>query len=66
MNKEFAFLQTHKKEKLESNPHSAHCLLPDTKANPSQKSKSQILPTHGIVASDKLSNFATIILNVII
>ncbi|MCB0536894.1 MAG: hypothetical protein KDE33_05130 [Bacteroidetes bacterium] len=27
-------------------PHLAHCLLPDTQANASQKSKSQIFLTH--------------------
>ena len=40
------FLPTRKKEKRKADPHLAHCLLPDTQANASQKSKSQILQTH--------------------
>jgi hypothetical protein len=43
--KRFSFLPTRKKEKRKADPHLAHCLLPDTQANASQKSKSQILPT---------------------
>jgi hypothetical protein len=43
--KRFSFLPTHKKEKRKANTHLVHCVLPDTQANPSQKSKSQILPT---------------------
>lgn len=43
--KRFSFLPTRKKEKRKANPHLAHCLLPDTQANTSQNSKSQILPT---------------------
>ena len=35
-------MPTHKKEKWKADPHLAHCLLPDTRANASQKSKSQI------------------------
>jgi len=42
--KRFSFLPTRRKEKRKADPHLAHCLLPDTKANASQKSKSQILP----------------------
>ena len=44
--KRFSFLPTHKKEKRKPDTHLAHCLLPDTQANASQKSKSQIFPTH--------------------
>jgi hypothetical protein len=44
--KRFSFLPTRMKEKWKADPHLAHCLLPDTRANASQKSKSQILPTH--------------------
>ena len=43
--KRFSFLPTRKKEKRKADPHLAHCLLPDTQANASQKSKSQILAT---------------------
>ena len=43
--KRFSFLPTRKKEKKKADPHLAHCLLPDTQANTSQKSKSQISPT---------------------
>jgi len=44
--KRFSFLPTRKKEKRKADPHLAHCLLPNTRANASQKSKSQIFPTH--------------------
>jgi len=44
--KRLVFLPTRMKEKRKANPLLAHCLLPDTQANASQKSKSQILPTH--------------------
>jgi hypothetical protein len=44
--KRFSFLPPPKKDKWKTNTHLAHCQLPDTQANPSQKSKSQILPTH--------------------
>lgn len=37
---------------FKSRPHLAHCLLPDTQANASQKSKSQIFPTHKLKVSD--------------
>jgi hypothetical protein len=40
--KDLVFLPTRKKEKPKANPHLAHCLLPDTISNASQKSKSQI------------------------
>lgn len=40
MNKEMTM-----KEKRKADTHLAHCLLPDTQANASQKSKSQIFPT---------------------
>jgi hypothetical protein len=40
--KRFSFLPTRIKEKRKADPHLAHCLLPDTRANASQKSKSQI------------------------
>jgi len=43
--KRFSFLPTRKKEKRKADPHLAHCLLPDTRANTSQKAKSQIFPT---------------------
>ena len=43
--KRFSFLPTRKKEKRKADPHLAHCLLPDTQANTSQKSKSQICST---------------------
>lgn len=39
-------MPTHKKEKWKADPHLAHCLLPDTQATASQKSKSQFFPTH--------------------
>lgn len=39
-------MPTRKKEKRKADTHLAHCLLPDTQANASQKSKSQILPAH--------------------
>jgi len=42
--KKLVFLPTRKKEKRKADTHLAHCLLPDTQANASQKSKSQILP----------------------
>jgi len=52
--KRFSFLPTRKKEKRKADPHLAHCLLPDTKANASQKSKSQILLTHNfLIVSEK-------------
>jgi hypothetical protein len=38
--KRFSFFPTRKKEKRNADPHLAHCLLPDTQANASQKSKS--------------------------
>jgi len=41
--KRFSFLPTRKKEKRKADTHLAHCLLPDTQANASQNSKSQIL-----------------------
>ena len=40
--KRFSFLPTRIKEKRKADTHLAHCLLPDTQANASQKSKSQI------------------------
>jgi len=40
--KRFSFLPTRIKEKRKADPHLAHCLLPDTRANASQKAKSQI------------------------
>ena len=40
--KRFSFLPTRKKEKRKAITHLAHCLLPDTRANASQKSKNQI------------------------
>jgi len=43
--KRFSFLPTRRKEKRKADPHLAHCLLPDTKANPSAKAKEPILPT---------------------
>ncbi len=43
--KDLVFLPTRKKENRKADPHLAHCLLPDTQANASQKSKSQILLT---------------------
>jgi len=52
--KRFSFLPTRRKEKRKADPHLAHCLLPDTKANASQKSKSQILLTHNfLIVSEK-------------
>ena len=43
--KRFSFFPTHKKEKRKTDPHLAHCHLPETQANASQKSKSQIFPS---------------------
>ena len=47
--KRFSFLPTHRKKKMKAITHLAHCLLPDTQANASQKSKSQIFPTHNLL-----------------
>jgi len=45
--KDLVFLPTRKKEKRKADTHLAHCLLPDTQTNASQKSKSQIFrPTN--------------------
>ena len=52
--KRFSFLLTRKKEKRKADPHLAHCLLPKTRANASQKSKSQIFPTHQEHALNKI------------
>jgi len=38
------FADPQKKEQRKAIAHLAHCLLPDTQANASQKSKSQIFP----------------------
>ena len=37
-------------------PHLAHCLLPDTRAKTSQKSKSQIFTTHVLHVNRSLKN----------
>ena len=52
--KRFSFLPTHKKEKRKPDTHLAHCLLPDTQANASQKSKSQIFCTHQRLPLNKI------------
>ena len=44
--KRFSFFADPQEEKSYANAQLAHCLLPDTQTNPSQKSKSQIFPTH--------------------
>ncbi|MCX7929088.1 MAG: hypothetical protein N2558_05430 [Patescibacteria group bacterium] len=55
--KRFSFLPTRKKVKRKADPHLAHCLLPGTQANASQKSKSQIFPTHNSLILINLSIF---------
>jgi molecular chaperone DnaK (HSP70) len=44
--KRFSFFADSQKEKRYAYTQLAHCLLPDTQANASQKSKSQFFPTH--------------------
>ncbi|MBP8994998.1 MAG: hypothetical protein KBG30_14475 [Bacteroidales bacterium] len=52
--KDLVFLPTRKKEKRKATTHLAHCLLPDTQAYASQKSKSQIFPTHQRLSLNKI------------
>ena len=56
MKKDLVFLSTLKKEKWKADPHLAHCLLPDTRAKTSQKSKSQIFTTHVLHVNRSLKN----------
>jgi len=44
--KRFSFLPARRRKKSKAIAHLAHCLLPDTKAHASQKSKSQIFLSH--------------------
>jgi hypothetical protein len=56
--KRFSFVSTRKKEKRKADTHLAHCLLPDTRANASQKSKSQFLPSAlNILITIKTKNY---------
>jgi hypothetical protein len=41
--KRFSFFADPQEKKRKADPHLAHCLLPDTQANASQKAKSQTL-----------------------
>jgi len=42
--KRFSFFSDSQEEKRYANAQLAHCLLPDTRASPSQNAKSQIFP----------------------
>jgi hypothetical protein len=52
--KRFSFFADPQEGIRYADTHLAHCLLPDTQANPSQKSKSQILPTHKLILLNKI------------
>jgi hypothetical protein len=54
--KRFSFLPTRIKEKRKADTHLAHCLLPDTRTNASQKSTSQISNLNDLTYLNPIKN----------